>query len=328
MNHLVSTRTPLRIGLFGGGSDLPEISSLNKGAVLNFAINQYVYVTLKKHSGLFHEKYRLQYSSTEMVDSVFEIKNSIIRTTLTHFSIDTPLIINTISDFPSSSGLGGSSSFTVGLVKALNSMFSLGISSCAVAETAFLIERSIEGSSVGRQDAYAAAIGGFNLFEFADKNSISPVVDSSCLEGILPCLRLIWTGVQRSASDVLRNQIESSCDKSELYRSLVDLAYEAFDLFNSSDTLDLARFSTLLNSNRDIKYQLSPSISSDVISDIEKSLISTGALATKLLGAGGGGFILAVFSSSHAANLSNSLLEHIFFTIGVDYSGSTIVQES
>ncbi len=327
MKHLVTTKTPLRIGLFGGGTDLPEISDKIGGAVLNFTIAQFVYVTVKQHSGLFHEKYRLQYSSTERVDSLELIENDIIRETLKYFDIRQPLIINTLSDMPASSGLGGSSSFTVGLVNALNRLFDLKVSKTSLAETAFTIERSIKGSTVGRQDAYAAAFGGFNLLEFGSKNSITPVTEIASLYALLPNLKLFWTGTQRSASKLLSYQILESNDKLPIYGKLKQLATSAYEEFSNSEPISLERFAKLLGFNRDLKYQLSPSISDGNTALIESEIIKHGAISTKLLGAGGGGFILGVFLNDAIPEISNEKLFPLSFEIELDYYGSQIVLE-
>ena len=326
MTHLVTTRTPLRIGLFGGGTDLPQISDQIGGAVINFSIQQYVYVTVKKHSGLFHEKYRLQYSSTEMVDSVNHIKNDIIRECLLFFGIDCPLFINTISDLPSSSGLGGSSSFTVGLVNALNHLFQLGIASSAIAETAFQIERSIKGNSVGRQDAYAASVGGFNLFEFNSKNSISPVTNSKLLSGLLPCTRLYWTQVQRSAAQILSEQISHSSSRLDSYRELRDIAVNAYKAITSCHSFGICDFAQYLNKNREIKYKLSDSIVNPAILSLENQLFANGALATKLIGAGGGGFVLSIFPDETTLLSSLDKISYITFPVMLDCHGTQVLQ--
>lgn len=327
MSTLVSTQTPLRVSFVGGGTDLPEISEEIGGAVLNMAIRQYVYVTVKRHSGLFDDNYRLQYSSTERCSNIGEIKNDIIRTSLEYFNITSPLVINTMSDIPASSGLGSSSSFTVGLVKALNTMFSLGIATSAIAEVAFKIERSINGSSVGRQDIYAAATGGMNLFEFDTKQSISPVHNCNQIcEELLPSMKLVWTGIQRSASKILSNQINQFKEHLDEYNGMKELSvgtYKRLCEFPENISSILAE---AININRDYKYKLSNKIVSKEILLIENELKGKGAIATKLLGAGGGGFILALFCNKEQANTfveSNCLVN---LPVELDSPGTRVTQ--
>lgn len=324
MKRLVTTRTPLRVSLFGGGSDLPEISRKQQGSVLSFGIKQYVYVTVKQHSGLFHERYRLQYSSTERVDRVDDIKNEIIRATLLYFGIDEPLVVNTFSDMPASSGLGSSSSFTVGLVKAMNAMYNLGVSTSSIAEKSYQIERSIKGSAVGRQDAYAASIGGFNLFRFGTTSCIVPVVDLAQLESLLPYMKLYWTGVQRDAGKILRAQADMSENKLPIYSKLSALAEESFKLFNES-RVSVVELGERLNRNTELKYQLCGEISSPSIKAHEDSLRAGGAIATKLLGAGGGGFILAIYSDVENAEKGAASSDMISLELNIDYTGSDVI---
>ena len=235
MNQLVSTQTPLRIGLLGGGTDLEKVSKQIGGAVLSLAIKQYVYVTVKKHSGIFDDKYRLQYSETERCQNINDIKNNIIRNTLKYFNIDQPLVINTISDIPASTGLGSSSSFTVGLVNALNQIFNLGISNTSIPEISFLIEKSIKGNKVGRQDMYAAATGGLNLFEFGSKNTITPILNIDKIsKEIFSASRIFYTNIQRSANSILSKQNEEIDLNLNYYSQMRDTALQGYQTISMS----------------------------------------------------------------------------------------------
>ena len=328
MSTLVSTQTPHRVSFVGGGTDLPEVSEAIGGAVLNIAIRQYVYVTVKKHSGLFHDKYRLQYASTEYRSTLSEIQNDIIRMTLLHFNINDPLMINTFSDLPDSCGLGSSSSFSVGLVNALNTMFCLGIANSSIAETAFQIERSVLGSSVGRQDMYAAATGGINLFEFGSKHSISPIHNSDLIsEKLLSCMKIYWTNIQRSASEQLSEQIKLYERNIPKYIKMKELAINTYSkvCLMPEDLIQI--FAESINLNRNLKYTLSDGIVSDEVLKLERRILDNGAIATKLLGAGGGGFILALFPNKIESKSSEESIDLISLPVELDLLGTRVTQD-
>ena len=327
---LVITRTPHRVGFLGGGTDIPEVSGQIGGAVLSAAINKYVYVTVKRHGGLFEERFRLQYSSTESCRAVSEIKNDIIRQSLYYFNIDEPLVVSTMSDLPASSGMGSSSSFAVGLVAALNKLFDLGISSLGIAEVAFEIERSTPGSLAGRQDMYAAVFGGLNLFEFGQVTKCSHVACSDLLlKEFFPSIRLVWTGTQRNSSDVLADQVDLAVRNIGIYKEMKDLAYKGFDLLNMTSEKNLIHsFGCLLQANASLKYQLSPSVFPSSINKVLNLIPNDSLVGTKLLGAGGGGFILCLFKSATAAQqvvASNANL--VWLPVSLELGGVSILKE-
>jgi len=325
MTWIVSSQTPLRISFIGGGTDLPEVSGVVGGAVLSIAIKQYVYVTVKKHSGLFHEAYRLQYSETEICKDRASIENDIIRETLSYFDIDEPLVINTMSDIPAQSGLGSSSSFAVGLITCLNDMFALRIPKSDIAEHAFLIERQIKDSSVGRQDAYAAATGGFNLFEFGKKSSISPVHNCQLItEKALPCMRIFWTGRSRSAQAVLKRQARMAHERLDVYKRMADLAKECYFTLSRGDQDPIHTLSGFLSINSRLKYGLNPDILPPEIERMDRSLKELGARSTKLLGAGAGGFLLSIFDTPAMAREASKTTGMTSLEIELDLIGTSL----
>ena len=328
MRTLAVTRTPLRVSLLGGGTDLPEFSDFHTGAVLSMAIDKFIYVTVKRHSPFFGEAYRLQYSNTEICSARHEIKNNIIRSTLEYLSIDEPLIISTISDVPAGSGLGSSSSFCVGLLNGLNFLCNLRIPKSNIAEIAFEIERSIS-PCIGRQDAYAATFGGFNLFKFfKNDNSISPVPFTRKLYPTLSSFRLYWTEISRSANQILSSQSRSVGDKLDLYLRLSSLAQDGYISLLEGDGDLHSVFSTFLGRNRDLKYQLDDSIINDRIIAIERRILDAGAVSTKLLGAGGGGFILSVFPDCESALKADSILDLKSLDFSIDTLGTDLIHQS
>lgn len=327
MYQLVSTQTPLRIGLLGGGTDLEQVSNQIGGAVLSLAIKQYVYVTVKKHSGLFLDKYRLQYSETERCTELKNIKNNIIRNTLQYFNIDEPLVINTISDVPASTGLGSSSSFTVGLVNALNQMFNLGISKSSIPEISFLIEKSIKGNEVGRQDMYASATGGLNLFEFGEKSIISPIINTEKItEKVFEASRIFYTNIQRSASSILSKQKKEINLNISSYAEMKEIAIEGYKIFKNQDRGFKRKFVEILKKNTELKYKLHEKILPENILEVENCITKSGAIATKLLGAGGGGFVLGIFENKNDSVLSKKNVPLTSLPIEIDLIGTRVTQ--
>ena len=163
----IITKTPLRISFFGGGSDIKKFYLKKRGLIISSTIDKYIYVTIKRHGNTFDEKYRINYQQSENVNKINKIKNNIIRESLKYLKIDEPLYISTIADIPARSGLGSSSSFTVGLLKGLFELKHKKISKKELAELACKIEIDIIKSPIGKQDQYAAAFGGLNKFIFS-----------------------------------------------------------------------------------------------------------------------------------------------------------------
>src|SRR5271170_4751491 len=170
---MVLTRTPLRVSFAGGGTDLSDFYERDYGAVLSTAIDQYIYVTVKRHGDIFDEKVRLNYSKSEGVVSVDAVKNNIARECLRFLQIDPPIYISTVGDLPASTGLGGSSSFAVGLLNALHAFRGERVSAGQLAEEACHIEIEVLKEPIGKQDQYAAAFGGLNFLRFSPGGGVT-----------------------------------------------------------------------------------------------------------------------------------------------------------
>ena len=207
---MIISRTPLRISFAGGGTDIPSFYRKNNyGCVLSAAINKYIYVSVKKHSEIFTEKIRLNYSDTENVDSVNKIKNPIIRACLKHLNINENIYISTVADAPGSSGLGSSSAFCVGLLNALYTYKGLNVSKNKLAEEAATIEIDVLKRLIGKQDHYAAAFGSINFFKFHsdEKISVKPIDENSQnVKMIFNNLYTFYSGINRDASKILESQ--------------------------------------------------------------------------------------------------------------------------
>lgn len=293
----VTTITPQRVSFVGGGTDLPAFYSEHGGEVISSAIDQYVYVTVKRHSELFQEQYRLSYSKTEHADSLDAIENDIARECLRMVRIDYPLYIATAADLPASSGLGSSSSFAVGLLNALHLMKGERVSAAQLAEEACEIEINILGNPIGKQDQYAAAFGGLNHIKFRKNGRVEidhMVLQNNLIEKIFDNCLLIWTGIQRDASSVLSRQSESLQSKVNYYKSLVSDVGNFKNLLLSHGASSFQALGELLENSWATKQQLEGSISSSCIDDIHHKTRTLGGYGGKLSGAGGGGFLLEI----------------------------------
>lgn len=291
--HSVTTMTPLRVSFLGGGTDFPEFHRVDEGLVVSMAIQQFIYVTVKRHSPLFGERYRISYSETEHVNAVDEIRNEIVRACIELIGIEEPLFVATASDLPAQSGLGSSSSFAVGLLHALHLMTGEPVSAGQLAEEACEVEIGLLGKPIGKQDQYAAAFGGLNSFRFHTDGrvSIDPITLDRPTLAVLDELVLLWTGMQRKAESILHEQNERTTQNHDALRALVGLSIE-FKAQLISGEMTLKQFADLLTRSWHLKRGLASNVTSGELDDVFDTCLQAGALGGKLLGAGGGGFLL------------------------------------
>ncbi len=290
----VTTITPQRVGFAGGGTDLPAFYRQHGGAVLSSAIDKYIYVTVKRHSPLFNENYRLSYSKTEHVNSLDEIENDIARECLRLVDVEPPLFIATASDLPVSSGLGSSSSFAVGLLYALHTLRGEDVSAGQLAEEACHVELNVLGHPIGKQDQYAAAFGGLNYISFQQDDRVH--LDSVWLpgngsDGLFQNIMLFWTGIQRDANAVLREQNENIKHTGETLIRMREMAAQCRDLL-LNDPEDIKQFGELLDAGWKAKRSLADTIASSETDRLYDLARKGGAVGGKIAGAGGGGFLL------------------------------------
>lgn len=298
----VTTITPLRISLVGGGTDLPAFYREHGGAVISTAIDQYVYVTVKRHSPLFQEAYRLSYSKTEHAQQLDDIENRIARECLRLIHVDPPLYIATAADLHVSSGLGSSSSFAVGLLHALHLMRGERVSPGQLAEEACEVEINILGNPIGKQDQYAAAFGGLNhiMFKQDGRVEIDPLVlQGDLVDRIFDNSLMIWTGLQRDASSILSKQNTNIENKLKGYKSLTGDVDTCKELLLSAPKDVFKRLGSLLEKTWQSKKGLEDSICTGEIDQIHETMQSLGSYGGKLCGAGGGGFFFEVIPSRH-----------------------------
>lgn len=297
---MIVSKTPLRISFAGGGTDFPSFYNSNEyGAVLSTCIDSYIYVSIKKHSSLFDERFRLNYSEAELVNEVDDIKNAIIRECLRFLQIDDRLYISTIADAPAMSGLGSSSAFCVGLLNALYKYRRIAVSPGRLAEEAAHIEIDVLKRPMGKQDHYAAAFGGLNYFVFYSDGTVTvkPVVLSDHLiVHLSDSMISFWTRQTRPAESVLAEQEMNTGKNNEV---LVAMRNQALDLMKLlyDEHFSIEKFGRVVHEGWVMKRQLASKICNDAINTYYEIAMQHGAYGGKISGAGGGGF-LNIFASS------------------------------
>jgi D-glycero-alpha-D-manno-heptose-7-phosphate kinase len=328
-NRFIVTRTPFRISLAGGGTDLAAFYDSNDyGAVLSFAIDKYVYVTLKEHGQLFDEKIRLNYSEVELLSSLDGMKNDIARGCMQYMGSRKRTYVSTISDLPAASGLGSSSSFAVGFLNALYTARGQKASAGRLAEDACRVEIEILRHPIGRQDAYPSAFGGLNLIKFSSGGytTVQPVFPpDEKLTTLGRCLLLFYTGIQRDASLVLEGQRRKT-ERNENSKALLEMRNHAELLATHlRDDADPRVVGEVLNEGWKLKRELSSGISTPRIDAWYSKAMNAGALGGKLCGAGGGGFILLVAEPDAHPRIVDALSDLTAIDIGLENEGSKVL---
>jgi D-glycero-alpha-D-manno-heptose-7-phosphate kinase len=306
---IIMTRTPLRVSFAGGGTDLADFYERESGAVFSTAINKYIYVTVKRHGSVFNESIRLNYSKSEQVQNVNEIENDIARECLRFLEIEPPIYISTVADLPASTGLGGSSSFAVGLLNALHAFRGERVSAGQLAEEACHIEIEVLKQPIGKQDQYAAAFGGLNVFSFKPGGvvTVEPQrLTNGTVKSLFDCILMFWTGHQRDSSSVLSEQKANTPAKMD---SLLRMREHAIQLqkLSSNGCFDVGQFGSILDEGWRLKRSLSSKITTNEIDEWYRMAIDAGAEGGKLCGAGGGGFLLFLVRPEQQAAVSGAL---------------------
>jgi|TARA_B100001971_G_C18164227_1_gene523211 D-glycero-alpha-D-manno-heptose-7-phosphate kinase len=316
---MIGTRTPFRMSFIGGGSDLKEFYSRTPGCVISTTINKYMYIFIHP---FFDDRIQIKYSKTELVNRIEKIKHPIVRETLKRFDLK-GIDINSIADLPAGTGLGSSSSYTVGLLHALYTYTNQNVSPELLARIACETEIEILKEPIGKQDQYAAAYGGLNLIRFFPDGKVkveSLKMKKKVFKQLQENLLLFYTGTTRSASDVLSDQKYNILNEQSKYDSLVRMTELVEKAYKQLCESNLEGFGKTLDENWQLKKSLSNKISNTDIDDIYSLAIKNGALGGKLLGAGGGGFLLFYCNKEHQAQLRNVLnnLKEIEFKFEMD----------
>lgn len=327
---LTISKSPLRVSFFGGGTDYPDYFQEFPGAVLGTAIDKFIYTVTLPMAGVAETKYRITYRNVETVDHVSEIKHNVIRAVLQDKQYDAPLNIAIISDLPGGSGLGSSSSFTVGFVKLISHLQGRSITKLDLMREAVRVETELLHENCGIQDQSHASFGGLNHYRFHGNDfSLQPVrMTTDCRDAVNASMCLIYTGVQRSASQTLETQISNTRERKIVkeLRHLYELCEEGVRILEGNDSQRaLTDLGSLLSEGWMTKRSLSPAVSSPHIDDIYDTAMSLGAYGGKLCGAGGGGFMLFLAPSHVQTKLRERFGDKNFVKISTEDNGASIV---
>lgn len=322
---MIITKTPFRISFVGGGSDLEAFYSKHAGAVLSTSINKYMYIS--SHKYFEPEKIRTKYSQTETVDRVEDLKHNLLRTILQKRKISGGIEISSIADVPAGTGMGSSSSFTVGVLHNLSAVQNQLASKETLAKEACEIEIDILKEPIGKQDQYAAAYGGLNTIEFQPNGHVSVNPLHLSAEGqseMQDHLMMFYIGNQRSASSILAEQKKniSQEDKFNALKQMVGLVPELRDSLVGGDWKN---FGDLMHENWMLKQGLASGIANPLITELYDAARGAGAMGGKLLGAGGGGFMLFVCDPTKRQKLTEALSKVRPFDFKMEHEGSKLI---
>jgi D-glycero-alpha-D-manno-heptose-7-phosphate kinase len=321
---MIISRTPFRISFAGGGSDMPAFYRRETGAVLSTSINKYMYIAI--HPFFDKNKIQLKYSKTELVDNIEDITHPIFREVLSMYKLK-GIDLNSIADIPASTGLGSSSSFTVGLLNAVRAYKGKATSGEMLGELACKIEIEKVGSPIGKQDQYAAACGGLNFITFYPDDVVNVekiVMNSGVRKKLDDNLIMLYVGGEHSANEILKKQQSglSEQKKFETQKQMVQLAYQLKTSLESNNIDDFGRY---LHEGWLMKKSLSNDITNSHIDDIYQKGLKAGALGGKLLGAGGAGFILFYCPKERQKDFFAKMVKKNFMPFSFDNFGSKII---
>ena len=323
---MIISRTPFRMSFFGGGTDYNGWFNEHKGAVLATTIDKYCYISCRYLPPFFEHKSRIIYSKIEHVNkSINEIDHPSVREVLRYLKIHEGIEIHHDGDLPARTGLGSSSSFTVGLLNSLYALKGQMVTKEQLAKESIHVEQEIIKENVGCQDQTLAAYGGFNLIEFGGTNHlrVQPLTISFDKFNLLQDhLMLFFTGFSRTASQIAAHQIKNIPNKKKELRRMFEMVYEAIDILNGNN---IVKFGRLLDESWKLKRTLSDKISSSHIDDLYAAAIRAGAVGGKLLGAGGGGFILFFVEPKKQQKVRTVLKSLLEVPIKFENLGSQII---
>lgn len=327
---MIISRTPFRISFFGGGTDYPVWYKKNKGAVLATSINKYCYITCRYLPPFFEHKHHIVYSIIENPKKVSEIVHPSVRESLKFMMIDRGVEIHHDGDLPARAGLGTSSSFTVGMLNVFYALKGKMVTKRQLALDAINVEQDMIKENVGSQDQVTAAFGGLNKIEFNgdEEFRVEPItIKTKKYEALQDHMMLFFTGLSRTASEIAGEQIKKTPEKEKELKRMAEMVDEAVDILNSSES-NLTDFGKLLHENWMIKRDLTTKITTKTIDKIYKDALDAGALGGKLLGAGGGGFILFFVEPEKQKNVMKKMKNLLHVPIKFEKLGSQIIYYS
>ena len=323
---MIISKTPLRMSFVGGGSDLPVFYRKFGGAVVSTAINKFVYVTVNQK---FDDRIRLSYSKTEDAKSAEKVKHPLVREALQMLGVRGGIEITSIADIPAKgTGLGSSSSFTVGLLNALHAFANRHASAEKLAEESCAIEIERCGEPIGKQDQYAAAFGGFNLIQFNadDSVSVEPIIcKRETIERLQVNLLIFYTGITRSASTLLKSQCASVATDKAKQKAMKRMVELAHGLKAELQKNNLDAFGEIIHENWELKRSLTSGVSNTEIDDWYARARKAGALGGKLLGAGSGGFLMFYAPPGRHEEITRALSDLRPTALRFEAQGSKII---
>lgn len=322
---MIITRTPLRASFCGGGSDLPAFYEKHGGCVLSAGINSYVYLTI--HPFFFQNRIRCKYSKTELVHFPAELKHPIFRVLLEKFNLS-GVEIDSIADVPSGTGLGSSSSFTVGLLHAIYAYTSKYVSRERLAAEACYTEIELLGDPIGKQDQYAAAYGGLNFYRFQPNGSVEvePVLlDKESMDRMERNLLMFYTGDVRSAGEILSEQQKNIASNHDAEKAQLSICTLCEELYAELKQSKIDALGPILHESWIKKKLLSSGITNPMIEKHYETALAAGATGGKLLGAGGGGFLMFYVPEHRHTSVRNALSKLHYMEFGFDRQGSTVI---
>lgn len=305
---MIISRTPYRISFFGGGTDYPAWYQAHGGAVLATTINKYCYITCRYLPPFFEHRIRLVYSRIENCQTVDEIMHPAVRECLRFLKVDRGVEIHHDGDLPARSGMGSSSSFTVGLLHALHALQGRMPSKQQLAQESIFVEQELIKETVGSQDQVLSAYGGFNQVSFSRDGEIAvrPVtIARERLAELNAHLMLFFTGLKRTASDIAQTYVNDVAARERQLMAMSEMVKEGISVLNSGE--DIGRFGALLHEAWQLKRTLSARVSNFCLEEVYQQALSAGALGGKLLGAGGGGFLVLFVRPEDQARVSAAL---------------------
>jgi D-glycero-alpha-D-manno-heptose-7-phosphate kinase len=324
---MIISRTPFRVSFFGGGTDYPDWYREHGGAVLSTAIDKYCYISVRELPPFFNHKFRLVYSFVENVMEVREIAHPAARAVLETMDVTRGLEIHHDGDLPARSGVGSSSAFTVGLICALHALAGRHVSKESLANEAIHVEQFVLREAVGVQDQISAAFGGFNHITFRQDGvyQVSPMIlPRDRLESLQDHLMLFFTGISRTAAEIAQAQLANLKHRAGEMRAMHQMVDRAIEIL-ASPASDIVDFGRLLGEAWTLKRTLSDRVTNATVDSCYDAAMRAGAVGGKLLGAGGGGFMLLFVRPEQQPAVRAALKDLIQVPFTFDMSGSRVV---
>ena len=322
---MIITRTPYRISFFGGGSDYPDYYMIHGGAVLAASIDKYCYISCRELPPFFSHRYRIAYSSIETVGNIDEIEHPAVKGVFRHLNVQNGLEVQHHGDLPARSGLGSSSSFTAGLLHAIHVLKGDSVSNYDLALETINVEQNVIRETVGSQDQMTVAIGGLNHIKFLPGGEINvyPVgISSQRMQNFNNHLLLFFTGTSRNSQEITKIKIKKIKAKTAEVAGMKTMVKEAVSILKSN--APITEIGKLLHEGWMAKRSLSSNISTQSIDDIYQTARSNGAFGGKLLGAGGGGFMLIFACPENHQKICEALSNLVRVPFRFEFKGSSI----